>query len=263
MDVRFCRALWGMTEGITLEDKFRISAETGFHGVEADLGAPDADEIRELSAKYGIFFVAQIFPESPEGFRTWMDKAVRAGATLAVAHSGRDRWTFEQGSAFWREVLAMERDYPIPVAHETHRQRMLFSPWDTARYLEAFPDLKLNLDLSHWCVVCESLLGDIPEWVELAISRSIHLHARVGYEEGPQVPDPSAPEYRRHLDAHLGWWDRLLATRRADGASCLTVTPEFGPPNYQHTLPHTNLPVSDRGRINLWMRDLLRDRWGS
>lgn len=95
--------------------------------------------------------------------------------------------------------------------------------------------------------------------MELAIERSDHIHARVGYEEGPQVPDPRAPEWRGHVDRHLEIWRRIAEVRRRDGSARLTVTPEFGPPNYMHTSPFSKEPVADAWEVNVYMRDMLRE----
>ncbi|MEO8376126.1 MAG: TIM barrel protein [Candidatus Sumerlaeota bacterium] len=261
MQILFFKALWGMTEGATLRDKFRIAKEAHFDGIEAAIESYDAKEIKSLCAEFDLKFIAQIFPETPEAIESGIVRSMEAGAQKIVSHTGRDKWSFERGCELFRAALALEEKHGIPIAHETHRHRMLYSPWSTAQYLEEFPDLQLTLDLSHWCVVCESLLADVPEMVDAAQQRAIHLHARVGYEEGPQVPDPGAPEYRRHLEAHERWWDTLKSKREADGTGTFTITPEFGPPNYLHTLPHTNQPVADLWKVNLWMRDRLKDRW--
>jgi hypothetical protein len=78
------------------------------------------------------------------------------------------------------------------------------------------------------------------------------VHARVGYEQGPQVPDPRAPEYQRHLEAHEAWWRLVWKAQERRGFRISTLTPEFGPPDYQHTLPFTRAPVSNLEEICDW-----------
>ena len=115
--------------------------------------------------------------------------------------------------------------------------------------------MRLCCDFSHWCCATESLLHHSTAELELAIGRCIHVHARVGYEEGTQVPDPAAPEYARQLEAHEGWWDRIWQAHKARGEAFMTLTPEFGPPGYLHTLPYTNVPVADLDKVCQWMAD--------
>ena len=97
----------------------------------------------------------------------------------------------------------------MPVSHETHRQRYFATPWQTRHILRQFPDLRITCDFSHWVCVCERLLPDMGETISLAAQHCHHIHARVGFAEGPQVPDPSAPEYAADLAAHEAWWEEI------------------------------------------------------
>jgi hypothetical protein len=56
---------------------------------------------------------------------------------------------------------------------------------------------------------------------------------------------PRAPEYRPHLEAHERWWGMIWDAQAARGMPVSTLTPEYGPPGYLHTLPYTNVPVAD------------------
>jgi hypothetical protein len=69
----------------------------------------------------------------------------------------------------------------------------------------------------------------------------------------PQVPDPAAPEYATHLHAHENWWDQVWQSQRARGLTYSWLTPEFGPPPYLHTLPHTHVPVANLADVCDWM----------
>lgn len=263
MRTLYFRALWGMSEGRDLREKLAIIRDAGYDGFEGDTNIAEPAAIRDLCAEFGLRYIAQIFPLTPAEHRAQATRARDAGAIRIDAHSGRDRWSFEEGAAFWREVLPFENDLGIPVGHETHRYRMFYSPWSTARYLEAFPEIRVTLDLSHWCCVCETMLDDMMDFVEPTIARAVHLHARVGHEEGPQVPDPSAPEWARHLEKHAQWWDTLRARHLAEDAPYMTITPEFGPPHYQWTKPRTGEPLADLAKINLWTRDFLKERFAA
>ena len=110
---------------------------------------------------------------------------------LINSHSGRDAWDEGQSRDFFKEALFLEAALDIPIVHETHRGRSLFNPWITQRLLGQFEHLHLCCDLSHWVCVCERLLDD-ESIIEQCAQHCLHLHARVGYEQGPQVPDPRA-----------------------------------------------------------------------
>ncbi len=115
-----------------------------------------------------------------------------------------------------------------------------------------FSDLKLCCDFSHWVCVCERLLDGETAILRQCAARCIHLHARVGYEEGPQVPDPRAGG----ISAASGGARAMVAdgvvVQRRRGDRVSTLTPEFGPPPYLHTLPFTDVPVSDLRKICDW-----------
>jgi sugar phosphate isomerase/epimerase len=165
-----------------------------------------------------------------------------------------DRFTAEQAVQFYRLSAAIESAEGLPLAHETHRGRILFNPWITAHILREVPATRLCCDYSHWVVVSERLLDGEEAILELCAKHCRHVHCRVGYPHGPQVPDPSAPEARWPLERHESWWKLIWAAQRQAGATHSSFTPEFGPPDYLHTLPHTNVPVADLATVCEWMR---------
>lgn len=109
-------------------------------------------------------------------------------------------------------------------------------------YLAQYPELPLTADLSHWCCACESLLEDQPQTLAQVLPLVRHVHARVGHAQGPQVADFRAPEAKPALDAHLAWWDAIVALRRAAGAERMTFTPEFGPRHTRKPCPGRSSP---------------------
>ena len=88
---------------------------------------------------------------------------------------------------------ALEAALGVKIVHETHRQRLFYSPYSTAELL-ALPELKalkINADLSHWCCVCEHVFDAAnprddwwPETLALVASHCAFVHCRVGHEEG-------------------------------------------------------------------------------
>ncbi len=261
MEIRIARALWGMTEGGTLAEKVRLIAEAGFSAVESSLPDCEPTAWRRLMADHGLMGIIQIYPARREAIRAALEQAAPFEPALIVSHSGRDRMSHEEGCAYFEEALKVEQALGIPIGHETHRHRLFYSPWDTARYLKAFPELRITADFSHWCVVCESLLEDMGDFLDVAMDRAIHIHSRVGHHEGPQVPHPAAPEYAECLAAHERWWNAIRARHEKRGAGRLSVTTEFGPPGYMQTLPFTNQPVADLWKVCVWMKERLEERW--
>ena len=270
MELKPARHLWGITE--PWEVAFPKIKAAGYSLIELYLPAwSDADRQRltGLAEQYGFGLILQglttghTVAEHLASLRMFAGAAEDLGATMLNVHSGRDAFTDSEADAFYREVVAIEKDLPFPVAHETHRGRVFFSPWRTRDVLLKFPSLKLCVDFSHWVCVAERLAWDdaANSILNLCADRAVHVHTRVGYEEGPQVPDPSAPEYKVQLDKHFDWWNVIWKTQAARGFKSSTFTPEFGPPGYLHTAPHTNEPVADLWNVCEWMKEEVLRRY--
>ncbi|EGG37371.1 sugar phosphate isomerase/epimerase family protein [Paenibacillus sp. HGF5] len=258
MKVAIYKALWGMTG--SWEESFKQIAEAGYDGVEAGLPGPqDQQRFMDLLEQYQLKFIAQIYTHGNHSvsFEEQLLRAKHFSPVKIVSHSAQDCMPFRDQLRFFGRAVMLEAELGVQVAHETHRGRAMFTPWNTARLLQHFPQLKLTADFSHWCAVCESLLENQVYNVKLAISRSVHIHARVGYAQGPQVPHPAAPEYQQELLTHTRWWREIYQHRSKEGAECLSVTTEFGPPNYLHTLPFSNEPVANLWEVCDWMRQFI------
>lgn len=175
-------------------------------------------------------------------------------------HSGRDFFTEEQNQPFINHTTQVAKATGIRICHETHRSRIMYAAPVTRQLIEKNPELKLTLDISHWCNVHESFLADQQETIEIALTRVEHIHARIGHPEGPQVSDPRAPEWETAVKAHFAWWDKVMDRKRKNGER-MTVLTEFGPPDYMWTLPYTRQPLADQWAINVYMMHVLRKRY--
>lgn len=174
-------------------------------------------------------------------------------------HTGNDFYTFEQNKAFIAAANRIAKEHNIPIYHETHRGRFSYNLPDTKKYIEAIPELKLTLDISHWMVVHESLLENQDTELDEVLHRSHHIHARIGHAEGPQVNDPEAPEWKKAVDRHLDIWEKVIRNKWKT-QDVFTITTEFGPADYMPTLPYTRLPVADQWKANVYMMAQLKER---
>lgn len=257
---------WGFNG--TRDAFFSKTKEAGFDGVELWVPQEDAerDELLALSSKYGLEYGLLCGGNNPDfsqhlaQFSASLDKAIALKPLFINCHSGRDWFTFEQNRQFIDLTIRMSKTSGIPIYHETHRGRILFAAHIARQFMEKIQELRLTLDISHWCNVHESMLGDQEETVSMALSRTDHIHTRVGHAEGPQVNDPRAPEWESALQRHLSWWDKVVEIKAKAGLP-LTMLTEFGPPYYLPTLPYTKQPVADQWAINVYMKDLLRKRY--
>jgi hypothetical protein len=270
MKLKLVRHLWGVDLAAGLDRYLPRWREVGYEAVEAPLRhVPDRPAFLRFVKDAGWQWIAQVFSrdfvpggtvrEHLDSLQQQMEECLDSPPLFFNAHSGSDAWTLAEAEDFYGAVLELERRVGLAVAHETHRMRCFGNPWTTQAMLKRFPNLKLTCDFSHWVCVTERLLEDCGDIIQLAAQHCHHLHARVGYEEGPQVPDPRAPEWSRHLAAHEKWWELVWASQKQRGMAVAHVTPEFGPAPYLHTLPYTQAPVADLADICDWMaRRLVR-----
>jgi len=288
--LRLIRTTWGILDISNVEHKDPRTWENAFAklekekywGIEFPVGpfnpfVNDKEKFHELAKKYNLNVIAQIhtcgYPvptRKVEAHTEWLRKFAREAKTWNAAfinsHSGVDSWSFEESLRFFEEALVIEKEEGITIVHETHRQRILYNPWVTRDLLKKLPDLKINADLSHWVVVAERLFHDErdDDWQEIIelVGKHCHfIHARVGYDEGPQVPEPSAKEYQPALEAHEKWWNSIWKSQQSRGDKFTHVEPEHGPAPYMHTLPHTNVPVADLWQVNSWIANRLSSKY--
>lgn len=267
MKLIYTKSKWEMWDD-PLETFLQRAADDDFDAVEIYLAAlsESTAEIRRCVAAHGLDLVAQIASEGAdpaEHIASMRERIEFAAATEPLfinSQTGRDHFSFEDNRAIMAESDAIAETFGLMLTHETHRGRPTYNAPDTMRYLDALPRLRLNADLSHWFCVHESDLADQADRVTRAIDRTWHIHARVGFEEGPQVPDPLAPEWMETTEKFVALWRRMIEARRADGADYLTVTPEFGPPPYMPCEPHTGRPMADAWAVNVAFMKYLKER---
>lgn len=245
--------------GGSLDDQLAKIKAAGYDGWE-DWVKPHFT-IKPAAEKHGLKYMAMVGGGEPEAFKRDLGEAFDCGAVGCTIHVGGANMTYQQGLDHLGKLVELTKGVPFPVNFETHRARLLYEPMSTFEYLKALPDLWLCADLSHWTVVTESMLGGFGPQLDLAIQRTRHIHARVGHEEGPQVPDPRVAQWEGHVKAFEAMWDRIREAHAKRGATVMTVDPEFGPPNYMWTNPQDGKPSSDLWDVTLWMRDRLKARW--
>ncbi len=261
---------WGFAG--SMEDFINKAHKDGYDGVELwwPTEKKDQIELKNLLTKYSMkigFLCGSSKPDFKthfEDFSRNLTEIIHSDfAPLYInCHAGKDYFSFDENSTIIEFCIQKMLESQLLILQETHRSRMCFTAMATRNFLQKFPEMQLTLDISHWCNVHESMLDDQKESVGLALSRTAHIHARIGHEEGPQVNDPRAPEWKNHLEKHLTWWDEVVKNRLATGAKQITFLTEFGPPNYLPTLPYTRQAVANQWEINLFMKNILRERYG-
>jgi len=268
------KTLWGHSGSV--DDAAVLARQAGFDGLEAPL--PTQPEPREALGKaldqHRLQWIQEIctagsyvprrdasVQEHLADFRAQLEAGRALGARFANVMGGCDAWPLEQSVRFFTEAQDIALSVGVTASFETHRGRSFFTPWNTAAVLERIPELPVTCDFSHWAVVCERLPDSEWDCVMRVAEQALHVHGRVGYDQGPQVPHPGAPEYAAALASHQRCWEAVWASQRRRGLAGTTLTPEFGPDGYLHTLPFTNAPVGELWELNRWIGDHEHDHF--
>jgi hypothetical protein len=257
-------ALWGMTG--TISEQLNRAKQHGYEGIEAPMPSLEQkNEFIELLDQLQLAYIPQIFTSNnhEESFQEQVERAKQFSPILINSHSGKDFMSEDEQYHFFEHALRVETASGIQVGHETHRGRIMFTPRATSKILQLFPELKVTADFSHFTCVCESMLGDQQADLAVIKSRALHIHGRIGFEEGPQVPHPAAPEFSGHLKQFEQWWHDMLHNSIIPVQPTATFTPEFGPPGYMPTLPFTRQPVADLFQVNHWIAKRMRKTYGT
>ncbi len=267
MKIKFYAPLWGNT--LPFEIFCQNVKAAGYDGVEMALPF-EPNEKKEILAtlqKYNLELIGQYWQsfernldEHAKNYEKYLTHLIEATPIFINCQTGKDYFSFEQNKRLFDLAAKLSKESGIKIIHETHRGKSLFAAHITQEYLTKIPDLRITLDISHWCNVHESLLDDQPEAVNLAIAHTDHIHSRIGHTEGPQVNDPRASEWSEVLETHLTWWDKVVETHKTNGTN-LTITTEFGPTPYMPTVPFTQMPLANQWEINVYMMNLLKKRY--
>ena len=273
MQFALFKTLWGHTGSVN--EAAKLAVESGFMGLEApahDLAQLNA--LKHALSEYDLAWICEIcttgsyVPDrqaTPEQHLADMEAKLVHALPLAPRFfnlmAGCDAWPVDVQVDFFGRADEIGRKHGVVCSFETHRGRSFFNPWVTREVLRQLPDLRITCDFSHWVVVCERLMDSEWDVITEIAPHAHHVHGRVGYDQGPQVPHPAAPEYADALASHERCWEVIWQSQRERGYELSTMTPEFGPDGYLHCLPFTGAPIADLWDLNRWIGERQRQHF--
>ncbi len=267
--IRFFCTRWGAAG----TDWYKWAAQVrtaGYEGVETDVPVTQKELQTMLAAlkAEGLQWVGQHwqtmdadFSLHKNAYRDHLNDLIEASPLYINSHTGRDWFSPEQNEELIGLAAEMSAQSGIDIYHETHRGRFAFAAHVAAHYMRRLPKLQFTLDISHWVTVAEFWLEDQSAIIDEAIDRTRHVHARVGYTQGPQIGDPRSPVYEEAVAKHINWWDHVVTAAVKSGRKELIFVPEFGPSPYMPANPKDGSPLADQWNINCYMMDLLKKRY--
>lgn len=290
------RTLWGVTRGGggpmgTREALSKIKS-CGYDGVETPIGVAMVEgkgNFQGLLQDNNLKYIGMCFSQAPnflmpgafgfenhpkpgeslndhiDSLKAQIEECLEWGCYKINCHSGYDSFTRDEYFEFFDRILEFQRSLKtdVQICHETHRGRILHSPWLTRELASMFPDLKITADLSHYTCVTERIPKDqvLCDVVDVIAPQVYHIHGRIGYEHGPQVPDPRAERWEPYMEGFLAWWETIWRAAAARGDTEITFEPEHGPPNYQICDPYNDVPLADIWEVNNYIMARTKDHF--
>ena len=273
MKTKFICTYWGC-EALSAKAFLAKVLEAGYDGVEINF-PDDPTFIAEFMAELAvirssrnpdfIFIAQQVLAQQNETVDAYAQRLSQRLNFLTSlkpdainSHTGKDYFEFADNVSMIQITEDIALESGIPIWHEIHRGRFSFHLRTLLLYLELFPNLGLVADFSHFCVVSESDLSDQQALLYQVFPSIRHIHARVGFEQSPQLTDPFAPEWEQHLKTYTNWWRAIHEQHLLDQKTHLTITPEFGPFPYMPQQPYSQMPLADQWDLNCRMKNYLQ-----
>lgn len=234
-----------------------------FDGVEIATGFFDKkyqEDFMKILSELDLSVVTQIHTNSYpirskelqvhlDDLKSKIENSLSWNPILINSHSGTDYWPLEKNIEFFLESNKISENLlantNIELFHETHRQRILFSPFRSFELLQKVPNIKVTLDLSHWIVTSERLLSEESDyyWKDLEnylINNTGLIHARISTINSIQVVDPNY--YREYENYFYAMWKKIIVN---SPRKTIYVDYEYGPDPYLFINPLDNKPIKE------------------
>jgi sugar phosphate isomerase/epimerase len=115
--------------------------------------------------------------------RTFADRWKSRGAVAANSIAGFGYESDEESDEIARAVLAASRETGMSLYLEIHRSSITQDSWLCLQLAERNPDLRFNLDFSHWYTGQQMSYGDFEHRLELlrpVLAKVRLLYGRIG-----------------------------------------------------------------------------------
>ncbi|MBS1606280.1 MAG: hypothetical protein JST42_26715 [Bacteroidetes bacterium] len=182
----------------------------GYDGVEATLPEDpgERNDVLQALTRHGLRLKALLGTAKPSGFThdaSQLENALQilldTKPFLISLRTGKDYFSFDRNTQLLLTGKRVAHEHNRAILHETQRGSFSFAVHVTGQYLSAMPSLLLDLDLSQWYTVAGNYLEDQSGAVQLALSRTAHIQARLG-----ELND---------LQQYLPKWDTVVDRHRS------------------------------------------------
>lgn len=257
---------WRRAEPWGLDEQLDLIAAAGFDGVAIDDYHPQLHALVRGAAERGLGWYASVFPQTAAQLVSSLDRVLPLEPAYVNLQAHFHPASVEQARPVFDAWLAEAARMPCPLRVETHRNTATNDLLFTVALLDAFPELELTADLSHYFVARElawPVRAEDQLRIERILDHSSAFHGRVASREQIQV-SISFPQNADWVELFLGWWHEGLRRWRGRGrpGGTMIFTAELGPPWYAITGADGG-ELSDRWAEALLLRALVSERWSA
>ena len=263
--------VWGL-EGLpaggpewSLEEKLlRLSKAGGFDVVDRYTAADPSSEslvaeLDGLAKKYGFRVGMATSIDRLEQLDLAISLAKKAGTPYVDVMTAPYTMPEAEAIRLIRAISDRFQKEKIALALQTHRGLVTQDLLRTVEYTKAVPDLRFDLDLSHYFVAGEiggDLTADALLAFEAILARAVMLDGRVSNGEQVQIDIGPAGD-NPHARRFAALWKKTMVSwlERAKPGDVLPFRAELGPPSYA-ILDREGREISDRWAQTLVIRTL-------
>jgi hypothetical protein len=265
--------LWGLQKYPSPADEWPVEKQlaeikaAGFDAFDVWIGGMKPEEVEKwirLAASHDLGLGVETGPEKAEDIDAAIATAQRMRSPYLDAHVANYFLPEPEAVSLLRAITARCKVARMPLVIQTHRGRVTQDLLRTVSYAKAVPDLRFDLDFSHYIVAGE-ITGNFGPAVEAAFStlmeRATMLDARVSNGESVQVDvgEGADSELTRRF---ASLWKRVMVSW-LKGARMGDVFPfriELGPPPYA-ILDRNGRELNDRWDQQKLLKALVERLW--
>lgn len=159
MKIKFYAPEWGNT--LPFDTFCQNVKAAGYDGVEMALPfeVKEKQVILSILEKYKLELIGQYWQsfeknvdEHAENYEKYLRHLISAKPIFINCQTGKDYFNFEQNKRLFNLAKSISKETGVKIIHETHRGKSLFASHITQEYLTKIADLRICLDISHWCM---------------------------------------------------------------------------------------------------------------
>jgi len=249
----------------SLPEKLEMIRDAGFDGAGVRFIDPAyAREVTSFLKAHGMIWQAQCYPQKVEDLAPVLELVAELGADHVNLQPDVRPRTLAACVPYLEGWRRMAERAGVALNIETHRDRMTTDLFFTLDLLDAFPDLRLTADVSHYLVGRE-FAWPIDETNHAMIHRIMDnawaIHGRVASREQVQI-ELGFPQHQGWVGLFMGWWEYAIRSwrRRAGADARLTFLCELGPSPYAITGADGS-DLSDRWQDAQELMRMIRALW--